>query len=108
MVKNDKKRNKMLQNVINGHKCLAIGSTRLEIIAKHYRNGNNDFRSLLRFKKPPVTWKKMIKSVTRCYKMRHMAINASQLVVIGRESLENITAMGIVFLKVYKGFRKLP
>ena len=47
--KNDKKRNTMLQNVTNGHKCLAIGSTRLEIIGKYYRNGNNDFKSLLRF-----------------------------------------------------------
>ena len=49
MVKNDKNRNKMLQNVTNGHKCLAIGSTRVEIIGKHYRNGNNDFKSLQRF-----------------------------------------------------------
>ena len=48
MVKNDKKRNKMLQNVTNGHKFLAIGSNRLEIIGKHYRNGN-DFKSLLMF-----------------------------------------------------------
>ena len=49
MVKNDKKRNKMLQNVTNGHKCLAIGSNRQRIVGKHYRNGNNDFKSLLRF-----------------------------------------------------------
>ena len=49
MVKNDKKRNKMLQNVINGHKCHAIGSDRLEIVGKHYRNGNNDFKSLQKF-----------------------------------------------------------
>ena len=50
--------NKMLQNVTNGHKCLSIGSTRLEIIGKYYRNGNNDFKSLLRFQKPPVTCQK--------------------------------------------------
>ena len=49
MVKNDKNRNKVLQSVTNGHKYLAIGSNLLEIIGKHYRNGNNDFKCLLRF-----------------------------------------------------------
>ena len=56
MAKNDKKRNKMLQNVKNGQKCLAIGSNRQRIVGKHYRNG----------------------------------------------------AMGIMILKVHKGFRNLP
>ena len=49
MVKIDKKRSKVLQSVTNGNKYLSIGSNRLEIVGKHYRNGNNDFKSLLKF-----------------------------------------------------------